>query len=92
MVIFLRCEITRPIQSGGTGLYAMIACDFVCQNAVPFLLCLPKMNPVNGVLRVFRPCGLRQVSMKFFFNFVLPWVYWSEEYCMVCIQDLLVLL
>ena len=54
---------------------AMIARDFVCQNA--FLLGPPKVVPVNGVLSVFPPCfvvnfsGSLQVIMIFFFFFFL---------------------
>ena len=55
----------------------MTACDFVCKkHAVPFSGAPPKMNLVNRVLRVFPRgfvmnfSGLRQVTMKHFFNFV----------------------
>ena len=53
-------------------LLAIIACDFVCQKRNAFLMCLPKVDPVNGVLRVFP--GLRHVITMFFFIFGTPWV------------------
>ena len=34
-VISPRCEMARSIQSGGTVLFVMIACN-LCQNAMPF--------------------------------------------------------
>ena len=73
-VISPRCEITRSIQSG-TVLFVMIACDFVCQNA------MPSSYPRNSVLKVLPSCfvvnfsGFRKITtILFFFFFGTPWV------------------
>ena len=62
-----------------------------------FLLCPPKTDPLNGVLRVFPPCfvlnfsGLREVTMKLFIIFCLTMGLMVWRILYVCFHDLLTL-
>ena len=75
------------MQSGGTVLFVMIACDFVLPKRNAFLLCSPKMDPVNSVLRVLPSCfvvkfsGFRKITTVLFFFFGTPRVQLCEEHC-----------